>query len=298
MLKDKLLKIGAKENVLLAELTSFHIGGPAAYVIEAKDTKTVLDALEVCQSSSIPFAVIGNGSNLLCPDHGFEGVIIRLIKSKTMPVITNGCFSSFAGDALIQIAKYTVKHGFTGLERLAGIPGTIGGAIAMNAGAYGSEIIDVLKRVHILRNGEEFWVDAKPELFGYRKSPFSWPGSIVLDAEFTLNIGDGKEQIVMEDCLNRRKEKQPLEFPSAGSVFKRPEGFFAGKLIEESGLKGTRIGGAEVSEKHAGFIINKGGATENDVLRLIEYIQKTVNDHFGVLLEREVLRLGEIVCTF
>lgn len=299
-LKNTMTILGAKENVPLAALTSFHIGGPAAFVVEAKDIQTVDRAVQACKDFGWPMAVIGNGSNLLCPDDGFEGVIVKLMKRDFFPEITDHSFTAFAGDSLIQISKYTVKQGFKGFERLAGIPGTIGGAIAMNAGAYGSEIISVLKRVHVLEleGKKEYWINAESGSFGYRKSPFGWPKNIVLEAEFLLEQGDGTEQTVMEDCLARRKEKQPLEFPSAGSVFKRPTGLFAGQLIEESGLKGFRIGGAEVSEKHAGFIVNRGGATEKDVLNLIEHIQRTVKDKFNVMLEREILSLKDIVCTF
>lgn len=290
--------LGARENIPLASLSTFHIGGPASFVIEASNAETVLKTVTVCRDSHYPVALIGNGSNILFPDEGFAGVIIKIKRSETLPYIRDGIFKAFAGDLLVPIAKHTVKNGYSGFERLAGIPGSIGGAIAMNAGAYGGEIKDVLHRVHIIRNFQDEWLESDESQFGYRKSPFTWPGSIILEAEFRISKGDGTESSVMEDCLQKRREKQPLEFPSAGSVFKRPVGYFAGKLIEDAGLKECRIGGAEVSEKHAGFIINKGGATEKDVLTLINHIQQTVLSLYGVSLEREVLRLEEIACTF
>ena len=293
-----LQKLGAKENILLSQVSTFHIGGPAALFIETNNADTIQEACSICRESGFPIALIGNGSNILCPDAGFEGLVIKAKRSESLPQITEDRITAFAGDSLTYIANYTVKSGYSGFERLAGIPGTIGGAIAMNAGAYGGEIIDVLDRVHVLQSGIDRWITASREEFGYRISPFTWPKTIVLEAEFKLSPGDGSERVVMEDCLMRRKDKQPLEFPSAGSVFKRPTGHFAGKLIEEAGLKGFRIGGAEVSEKHAGFIINRGGATEKDVLDLIDYIQNSVYSKYGVKLEREVLMLGEIACTF
>ena len=183
-----------------------------------------------------------------------------------------------------------------GMERLSGIPGTVGGACAMNAGAYGAEIKQILSRVHVLENGTDRWIDVNPDEMGYRKSPFSFPQRIVLEAELRLLPDDGGAAARMQDCTARRREKQPIEYPSAGSVFKRPEGYFAGALIEQCGLKGRQIGGAQVSEKHAGFIINRGGATENDVSALIAEIQATVTAERGVRLECEIKRMGDGVC--
>lgn len=296
--KRELTELGAKENVPLSSLSTFRIGGPAAFFLEATNADMIKKAYFICRDAHCPLAFIGNGSNIICPDKGFEGVIIKIKKSNSLPVLENNFMKVFSGDLLTQIALYSVKKGYSGFERLAGIPGTVGGAIAMNAGAYGGEIKDVLYRVHILTQDSEYWTLASPDMFGYRKSPFKWPSSIVTEAIFRLESGNGAEKEIMEDCLCRRKEKQPLEYPSAGSVFKRPEGFFAGKLIEDAGLKGYRIGGAEVSTKHAGFIINRGGATEADVMNLIDFIQSRILSQFGVFLEREVIRLGEISCIF
>lgn len=295
---NELCSIGAKENISLASLSTFHIGGPASALIEARNADMVLSALSICHEFHLPVAMIGNGSNLLFPDNGFDGVILKIRKSDSAPTISDNKFQVFSGDSLVQTAKHTVKNGYSGFERLAGIPGSIGGAIAMNAGAYGGEIKDVLSRVRVLQNGRDTWVNAETDQFGYRISPFRWPDSIILEAEFHVIPGDGSETAVMEELLKKRREKQPLEYPSAGSVFKRPEGSFAGKLIEDAGLKGYRIGGAEVSEKHAGFIINRGGATEKDVLNLIDHIQNCVFKLYGIMLEREVLRLEEIACIF
>lgn len=298
IVKNALLCLGAKENVLLSSLTTFHIGGPASFFIEADNADTIKAVYSICNESHFPLAVIGNGSNLICPDIGFDGLVLKVKKSNRLPIINANSFTAFAGDSLTQISNFIVKSGFSGFERLAGIPGSIGGAVSMNAGAYGSEIKDVLKRVHYICDGSDYWATVNPDEFGYRKSPFSWPSSVILEAVFTVATDNGQSVSVMDDCMRQRREKQPLEYPSAGSVFKRPAGYYAGKLIEDAGLKGFRIGGAEVSEKHAGFIINRGGATEKDVLTLIEYIQETVFSKFNVALEREVLRLGEIVCTF
>lgn len=296
--KNELLNLGAKESIPLSSLSSFHIGGPAAFVMEADNADAVLKALSVCKSCGLPVALIGNGSNLLCPDEGFEGLVIKLKKTGALPKIKSNHFTAFAGDSLSRIANFSVNSGYAGFERLAGIPGSVGGAVAMNAGAYGGEIKDVLSKVHIINNGIDTWERIRTNDFGYRKSPYAWPEVILLEAEFEVAAADENTSEIMNDCMQKRKDKQPLEFPSAGSVFKRPDGYFAGKLIEDAGLKGLRFGGAEVSEKHAGFIVNRGGATEADVLRLIEHIQVTVKELFGVSLEREILRLREIVCTF
>ena len=295
---EKLTRLGARRDVPLSSICTFRIGGPASYVIEASSSDTVIDAVSICREEHIPVAVVGNGSNILFPDNGFDGLILKISRRNIPVEITDGRMRVFAGDSLTQIALNSVKNGFAGMERLAGIPGSVGGAVCMNAGAYGGEIKDVLKRVRILKDGKAEWQDAFPDSFGYRVSPYKWPGCVVLDAELQLTPGDGSEMEVMEDCLSRRREKQPLEYPSAGSVFKRPQGSFAGKLIEDAGLKGFRIGGAEISQKHAGFIINRGGGTEKDVLELIDTVQNKVDNLFGVKLEREVLRLSEIVCTF
>jgi len=191
----------------------------------------------------------------------------------------------------MQLSRDTVKHGLSGMERLAGIPGTVGGACAMNAGAYGGEIKQILKRIRVLHENVVEWVTVLDDDLGYRKSRFSFPDAIALEAEFELLPDDGTALQTMQICMEKRREKQPLEFPSAGSTFKRPEGHFAGALIEQCGLKGYSIGGAQVSEKHAGFIVNVGNATEADVNRLIQYVTKTVKEQTGVSLEPEIKRI-------
>ena len=203
-----------------------------------------------------------------------------------------------AGYSLTALAKESVQRGYMGLERLCGIPGTVGGAVAMNAGAYGDEIKSVLRRVRLYREGEFLWEDARLHEMGYRKSPYSWPGTIVTAVELQLRPDDGTAAETMADCVRRRREKQPLSLPSAGSTFKRPEGHFAGALIEGCCLKGTIVGGAQVSELHAGFIVNRGGATAADIRSLMKLVQTTVLSETGVLLEPEVKELEELSCIF
>ena len=203
-----------------------------------------------------------------------------------------------AGCSLTALAKESVQRGLMGLERLCGIPGTVGGAVAMNAGAYGGEIKNVLKRVRCYREGGFVWEDARLGEMGYRKSPYTWPKTIVTAVELQLAPDDGTAADTMADCMRRRREKQPLSLPSAGSTFKRPEGHFAGALIEGCHLKGCTVGGAQVSELHAGFIVNRGGATAGDVLSLIQHVQDVVYRETGVTLEPEVKRLEDLLCIF
>ncbi|MBR0081367.1 MAG: UDP-N-acetylmuramate dehydrogenase [Clostridia bacterium] len=287
---------GAKENVPLSELTSFRIGGNAAFVWEVNDYRSLAAVLAIAEEGGVPVYLLGKGTNILASDAGYSGLVIRFDRPTHAPVFVGNTVRVCAGTSLTQLAKETVAQGFMGMERLSGIPGTVGGACAMNAGAYGAEIKQILSRVHVLENGTDRWIDVNPDEMGYRKSPFSFPQRIVLEAELRLLPDDGGAAARMQDCTARRREKQPIEYPSAGSVFKRPEGYFAGALIEQCGLKGRQIGGAQVSEKHAGFIINRGGATENDVSALIAEIQATVTAERGVRLECEIKRMGDGVC--
>ncbi len=283
-----LIGLGAKENVPLSELVSFRVGGPAAFVLQPRQEETLVRALELCHEERIPVAMLGNGTNVLPSDGGFSGLVLLLSGDGAAPVFEGDAVVVGAGASLTALAKESVQRGRMGLERLCGIPGTVGGAVAMNAGAYGGEIKNVLSRVRLYRNGGFLWEDARLSEMGYRKSPYSWPNAIVTAVALRLAPDDGTAAAVMADCMRRRKEKQPLSLPSAGSTFKRPVGGYAAALIDQAGLRGFQIGGAQVSEKHTGFVVNRGGASFDDVLRLMDHISDTVYDRFGVRLEPEV----------
>ncbi len=290
--------LGAKENVPLSELVSFRVGGPAAFVLQPREEATLRNALNVCREEHIPVILLGNGTNVLPPDEGFEGLILQLSGDGSASVFEGEKVVVGAGCSLTALAKESVQRGYMGLERLCGIPGTVGGAVAMNAGAYGGEIKNVLSRVRLYRDGAFVWEDARLDEMSYRKSPYTWPRTVVTAVELRLVPDDGTAAETMADCMRRRREKQPLSLPSAGSTFKRPEGHFAGALIEGCGLKGYSVGGAQVSELHAGFIVNRGGATAGDIHALIRRVQDVVYGETGVMLEPEVKRLEDLVCIF
>lgn len=276
------------ENEPMSRHTTFKIGGPAKLFLEASDIKAMKDALiALAQFDICPF-ILGNGSNLLVSDEGFDGVILKN-SCKNISITENTVFAE-SGALLSTVANTALRASLTGLEFAHGIPGTVGGALVMNAGAYGGEISQVLKSATYFHNGKTFTINGDEHNFAYRDSIYKkHPEFTVLSAEFELVTGDSEEiSARMHDLACRRREKQPLEFPSAGSTFKRPEGHFAGALIEQSGLKGFSIGGAEVSKKHAGFIINRGDATADDVRRLIDHIKETVYRDHGTLLECEI----------
>ena len=283
--------LGFETNVPLAELTSFRIGGPARFVLRPRSYDDIRNAIEFASSVDMPVALLGKGTNILASDAGFRGLVIRFDMPLHDPVYRDNTVVACCGTSLTQLARETVRHGLSGLERLCGIPGTVGGACAMNAGAYGGEIKQVLRRIRLLRNGKDEWVDVKDDDLGYRKSAFTFPDAIALEAEFALKPDDGSASETMQTCMQKRRDKQPLELPSAGSTFKRPEGHFAGALIEQCGLKGYTIGGAQVSVKHAGFVVNIGSADEHDVSALIAHIQETVKRMTGVSLEPEIKRI-------
>ena len=293
-----LVELGAKVNVPLSELVSFRVGGPAAYVLQPKGEAELCAALDICQAEHLPVVLLGNGTNVLPADEGFEGLILQLSGDGAAPVFQGDRVVAGAGYSLTALAKESVQRGFMGLERLCGIPGTLGGAVAMNAGAYGGEIESVLRRVRCFRDGAFVWEDARLEQMGYRKSPYAWPNTIVTAVELQLLPDDGTAAATMAECMQKRREKQPLNLPSAGSTFKRPEGHFAGALIEGCGLKGFAVGGAQVSELHAGFIVNRGGATAGDIRALMNHVQAQVMSETGVLLEPEVKGLEELTCIF
>ncbi|MDO4543188.1 MAG: UDP-N-acetylmuramate dehydrogenase [Clostridia bacterium] len=285
---NDLMALGAVQNVPLSSLTSMRVGGEAAFVLRISDEERFASALAVCKASGLPCTLIGNGTNVLARDKGYSGLVLVFDKPHFEAEFNGTFVRASAGEQLTSLTKRCVKANLSGLERLCGIPGTVGGACAMNAGAYGGEIGDVLRRVRVFKDGAFCDIEVSSTDLGYRKSRFAYPECIVFEAVFELKEDEGTARQVMEDCLKKRRSKQPLEYPSAGSTFKRPEGHFAGELIERCGLKGARIGGASVSYKHAGFIINDKNASADDVYKLIDYVQKTVFEKTGVLLEREV----------
>lgn len=278
-------------NVPLADLTSFRVGGPARFVLRPNSYEQICRAVEYAASVGMPVALLGKGTNILASDSGFDGLVIRFDTPLHEPVFNGTTVTACCGTSLTQLSRETVKRGLSGMECLCGIPGTVGGACAMNAGAYGGEIKQILKRIRIYRNGRDEWVNVHDGDLGYRRSTFTFPGSIALEAEFELRPDDGTAAETMQSCMEKRRAKQPLELPSAGSTFKRPEGHFAGALIDQCGLKGYSVGGAQVSPKHAGFVVNTGGATERDISALIAHVQKVVKEQTGVILEPEIKRI-------
>ena len=272
--------------------TTFKIGGPAKLFIKPRGEAATVHVLETLYKSGVRPLVIGNGSNLLVSDSGIDRVVVEL--SGGVCECSEDEIRADAGASLATVAKCAKNNSLTGMECLYGIPGTVGGAVVMNAGAYGGEISQVLsKSTYFSPDGKVYELDAKSHELGYRESIFKKePERIIISSTFKLVHGDRAEiSKTMEELMGRRREKQPLEYPSAGSVFKRPPGHFAGALIENCGLKGYRIGGAEVSEKHAGFIINKGSASCDDVLKLIDHIKETVLKNTGVELECEICHI-------
>ena len=258
--------------------TTFRIGGPADYFLLPSSEEELSGILKICKNEELPYFILGNGSNLLVSDEGYRGVIIQLYRNY--------------GDIIAAAAK---NASLTGFEFAGGIPGTLGGAVVMNAGAYGGEMKDVLKEVTVMTAAGEILVLPAEKLeMGYRTSLVKTKGYLVLSAVIVLEQGNQEAiKARMKELTEQRVSKQPLEFPSAGSTFKRPEGYFAGKLIMDAGLRGYQTGGAQVSEKHCGFVINKDNATAADVCRLLRDVQDKVKEQFGVTLEPEVKFLGK-----
>ena len=282
-------------NEPMKKHTTFRIGGPADYYLCPHSAKEIQKVVEICKEEKLPYFILGNGSNLLVSDKGYRGAVIQLWKNVS-DIQVEGCLiQAKAGASLAKIAAQALEAGLTGMEFAAGIPGTLGGAVVMNAGAYGGEMKDILQEALVMDEQGEIFTLKKEELhLGYRTSIIKEKGYIVLAAALELKPGDRKEiKEKMDELKQRRVEKQPLDMPSAGSTFKRPEGYFAGKLIMDAGLRGFSVGGAQISEKHCGFVVNTGKATANDVLTLIREVQKRVRDKFGVELETEVKFLGE-----
>ena len=290
---EQLNKLLGAENVFADEPMSnrctFRIGGEADFFVTPSSAQQIAGVVDFAKKENIPYFVMGNGSNLLVSDSGYRGIIINIGKNMSEVTVEGNTVKAMAGATLAKIASSAAKNSLTGLEFASGIPGTVGGALCMNAGAYGGEMKDVVvSTTYLDKDGNICTATGEEHRFGYRTSMFG-SGEIIISTVMELKKGNENEIIsLMADFNDRRRSKQPLEYPSAGSTFKRPEGYFAGKLIEDAGLKGYTVGGAQVSSKHSGFVINSGSATCEDVKKLIEHIQKTVYDKFSVKLETEV----------
>lgn len=273
--------------------TTFRVGGPAALFLEIKKVSEIQRLLTFFRESGTKYFVVGNGSNLLVSDSGYDGAILHIAEGFSEIRVSGRKITAQAGALLGGVARAALEHSLTGLEFAFGIPGSVGGGAVMNAGAYGGEMSQVVSRVTGFTSGGEEVIFTNEDLhFGYRRSILKQEKILAAEVEFELSDGIREEiSAKMADFTEKRRTKQPLEFPSAGSTFKRPEGYFAGKLIMDAGLRGRSIGGAQVSEKHCGFIINKGGATAADVRQLMEEVQREVKEQFGVELEPEVLFL-------
>lgn len=298
-IKQHFQEILGNDRVLEAEPmskhTTFRIGGPADLFVAPENTDEIKKLIAICKEEEVPYFILGNGSNLLVSDKGYRGVIIQLYRSFGQITLKENEIHAQAGALLSGIAAMAREASLTGFEFAGGIPGTLGGAVVMNAGAYGGEMKDVLKEVTVLTpEGEVVTLQARELQMGYRTSIIKESGYIVLEAVISLKKGDQDEiKSRMQELAGMRSSKQPLSYPSAGSTFKRPEGYFAGKLIMDSGLRGYQVGGAQVSEKHCGFVINTGNATAKDVTTLMADVQRIVMEKFGVKLEPEVKFLGE-----
>lgn len=297
--RNQLCGIVGSDNMYLNEPmsrhTTFRIGGPADYYVTPHSKEEIRDVIQACRQAQIPYYILGNGSNLLVGDKGYRGAVIQIFKNFSDIQVEGLEIRAKAGALLSRIAKTAMTNGLTGMEFAAGIPGTLGGAVVMNAGAYGGEMKDILKEAVVLtENGEFLTLTAEELELGYRTSVIAKKRYFVLEAKLALRKGASEEiQAIMEDLHGRRVSKQPLEYPSAGSTFKRPAGYFAGKLIMDAGLRGFSVGDAQVSEKHCGFVINKGRATAEDVRNLMDEVIRKVQEASGVTLEPEVKMLGE-----
>lgn len=295
---NQLVKIINENNIAIDEDIKNHtytkLGGKADFFVTPTTYEEVQNIVKYCLEEKVPFTLIGNGSNLIVRDGGIRGIVLSL-KNFDKITVSNTKIVAQSGAAIIDTSRKALDAKLTGLEFACGIPGTVGGAVYMNAGAYGGEVKDCLESILVIdKNGEMIRRKAEELDLAYRYSNIQENGDIVLEATFQLQHGNYDEiKAIMDDLTFKRESKQPLEYPSCGSVFKRPPGYFAGKLIQDSNLQGTRIGGAEVSKKHAGFIVNVDNATATDYITLIKHVQKTVKEKFGVSLEREVRIIGE-----
>ena len=288
-----------KQNVLtdepMCDHTTFKIGGKADVFVSIINEHEILRLLELLRSRQIPFFILGNGSNILVSDEGYRGVIIEIGSAYSGVRMLDDIVIAKAGTTMAKLSHFAMENDLTGLEFASGIPGTVGGGIIMNAGAYGGEMRQITYRVKaVTPSGEVIYLSNADMEFEYRNSKAKKEGYIILQAEFRLHRGE-KSVIegIMRDLAKKRRDKQPLEYPSAGSTFKRPQGYYAGKLIADAGLKGLSVGGAQVSEKHAGFLINTGSATAADMYELINQVRTKVKEAYSVVLEPEVIFLGE-----
>jgi len=300
-MKEQLLKIcqdwnaTLQEQIPLCEHTTFRIGGNAEYWIEAENTGILSELVRLCKKENFPCFVMGKGSNILATDEGFHGLVIHMGNGFSEIHEEDGQIIFGAGLSLVKASKYAEEHSLTGMEGLSGIPGTVGGALYMNAGAYGYEMAQIVTGcVYMDENGNLQTMDADKLQLAYRHSYFmEHPDNIIISVIVRLNAGDkGKISEKMRDFLTRRNEKQPLNYPSAGSTFKRPKIGYASQLIDECGLKGYTVGGAQVSEKHAGFVINHNHATFADVIQLCKDVQRIVREQKEIALELEPIILG------
>ena len=296
---EALMDMVPKENIHieepLANHTTFRVGGPTDCLVEIESTEQLRKIQKYLRLIEEPYTILGHGSNLLVGDGGYRGIVLQIGNKMADIRVDGNTITAQAGALLSKTAKVALEHGLTGLEFASGIPGSIGGAVVMNAGAYGGEMKQVITSVTVLdQEGEELVLDNETMEFGYRTSVIKHRPFLVTEVTFELTPGDPKViKSTMDDLAARRREKQPLEYPSAGSTFKRPEGHYAGQLIMEAGLRGFQIGGARVSDKHCGFVINTGTASAADVLDVIRHVQQTVKEKFDVDLETEVIMLGE-----
>ena len=297
--KNKLKISSLAKDVLFDEPmsrhTTFRIGGNADVFVNASSSEEIVSVISYCLEHHIPYMCMGNGSNMLVSDKGIRGVVISIGSNMSEVQVVDNMIYAEAGALMSKIASAALGAELSGFETLSGIPGTVGGGIYMNAGAYGGEIKSVLKNVtFISKNNDIVTMDTDQLELGYRHSIFETNGGIIVKCCLELKKGNKNEiSAAMKEYSTRRNEKQPLSMPSAGSTFKRPEGHFAGKLIQDAGLMGFSIGGAQISTKHAGFIVNTGNATAADVLALIEHVRKTVFAQSGIMLEPEVRLIGE-----
>ncbi|MBQ4639981.1 MAG: UDP-N-acetylmuramate dehydrogenase [Clostridia bacterium] len=292
-MQKQFFDLTVQKDIPLAGLTTLRVGGRADYLLTAEKEETFCGVLRILREENVPCLILGNGSNLLVKDGGFRGAVVRLGKEFGCIDVTEDGLYAQAGALMSVLSRTALEQGFAGLEFAQGIPGTVGGGVYMNAGAYSGEMRQVVKYVRLFDGSEIREVPGEEMAFGYRHSRAMDENALILGAAFRLEKGNkGEIEAKMRDFAQRRRDKQPLEYPSAGSFFKRPEGYFAGALIEQSGLKGKTVGGAQVSEKHAGFLINKGGATAGDFLELMKLVQAEVKKNFGVHLENEVRIVG------
>lgn len=287
-----------EENIRLqepmADHTTFRIGGPALCFLQLENREQLIRVQSYLGKIEVPFFILGNGSNLLVSDKGYQGIILQIGQKMSKIEVADTVITAQAGASMAQVSRAALEHGLTGLEFASGIPGTIGGGVVMNAGAYGGELSQVVTQVNVVNSeGECMELESDSMEFGYRTSVIRNNRFTVTDVIMKLEKGD-REQIKarMEELSAKRREKQPLEYPSAGSTFKRPPGHFAGKLIMDAGMRGFRVGGARVSDKHCGFVVNMGNATAEDVRDVICEVQERVKDRFHVNLEPEILFLG------